>query len=448
MTKDMVRYNLLIALMLAAGIEVSAQTTNHQWSLKECINYALDHNISVKQQENNRRQKEIELSTSRNSRLPNLSVSGSQNFSFGRGLTSQNTYENKNTSSTSLSLGTTVPLFTGYQIPNTIKLNQLNLEAATADLEKAKNDIRTQVAQAYVQILYDIEISEVAKRQIAIDSMQVVRLKTMVENGMASEAQLSQQRATEAQSRLTATQADNNYRIALLSLSQLLELSSPEGFTVVVPTVNELSIVNSQFPTPNEVFESALGFRPEIRAEQSRLNGTESSIKIAKSALYPQLSFNAGLGSNYYKTSGYDADAFMTQVKNNFSQYIGLNLSVPIFNRFSTRNSIRSAEINRETQQLQLENTKKTLYKEIQQVYYNAIAAKSKYESSMSARQSNEDAFKLMQAKYENGKANITEFNESKNNLLKSESDLLQARYEYLYQTKLLDFYKGKELNF
>ena len=138
----------------------------------------------------------------------------------------------------------------------------------------------------------------------------------------------------------------------------------------------------------------------------------------------------------------------MKQIKNNFSQYLGLSLSVPIFNRFSTRNSIRSAELNRETQKLQLENTKKTLYKEIQQVYYNALAAKSKYESSFSATKSNEDAFKLIQAKYENGKANITEFNESKNNYMKSESDFVQAKYEYLYQTNLLDFYKGKQLDF
>ena len=138
----------------------------------------------------------------------------------------------------------------------------------------------------------------------------------------------------------------------------------------------------------------------------------------------------------------------MKQVKNNFSQYIGLSLSVPIFNRFSTRNSIRSAEVSRETQRLQLENTKKTLYKEIQQVYYNAVAARSKYESSTTAKQSNEDAFKLTKAKYENGKANITEFNEAKNNLMKAESDLVQAKYEYLYQTSLLEFYRGGELNF
>ena len=141
-------------------------------------------------------------------------------------------------------------------------------------------------------------------------------------------------------------------------------------------------------------------------------------------------------------------DPFGTQMKNNFSQYLGLTLNVPIFNRFRTRNSIRSARIDRENQELQLENVKKTLYKEIQQVYYNAIAAQSKYESSQSSQQSSLDAFTLTQAKYENGKATITEFNEAKNNYLKTESDLVKARYEYLYQTTLLDFYRGRPLDF
>ena len=134
--------------------------------------------------------------------------------------------------------------------------------------------------------------------------------------------------------------------------------------------------------------------------------------------------------------------------KNNFAQYIGLNLNIPIFNRFSTRNSIRSARLDRENQQLQLDNVKKTLYKEIQQVYYNAQAAQSKYRSSGAAAQSSHDAFQLVQAKYENGKSAITEFNEAKNNYLKAESDLVQARYELLYQQALLDFYRGRDLSF
>ena len=438
---------IILLLVVLARLDVLAQPK--AWSLRECCDYAVEHNISIKQQENQRRQQELELSTAKNSRLPDLSASAGQNFSFGRGLTAENTYSNTNTSSTSFSLGTSVPIFTGFRIPNQIKLNQLNLQSATADLEKAKNDIRLQVAEAYVQILYDMEMADVAHRQIEIDSAQVARLLAFVNNGKAAEAELSQQKATLASSRLTATQAENNTRLAILALTQLLELPSPDGFSIVRPDLSGISGLSGfSGLTPDLIYAEALGVKPEILSQQLKLKGMEHSIKIAQADNYPTLSLSGGLGTNYYTTSGFKSDSFGKQLKNNFSQYIGLNLNVPIFNRFQTRNNIRSARIDQENQQLQLENTKKTLYKEIQQVYYNALNAQTKEQSSEEAVQSSKDAFQLMQAKYENGKATITEFNESKNNYLKSESDLVQARYENLYQQALLEFYRGRDLNF
>lgn len=443
----MKKVSILVILVVLVRLDLLAETK--QWSLRECCDYAVEHNISIKQQENQCRKDELQLSTAKNSRLPDLSGSVGQNFSFGRGLTAANTYSNTNTSSTSFSLGTSVPLFTGFEIPNQIKLDQLNLEAATADLEKAKDDIRMKVAEAYVQILYDMEIAEVAHRQIEIDSAQVERLQAFVKNGKAAEAELSQQKATLANSRLTATQADNNTRLAILTLTQLLELPTPDGFSIVRPDISGFSGLSAiSGLTPDAIYAEALGIKPEILSQQLKLKGSEHSIKIAKAANYPTLSLSGGLNTNYYTTSGFDSDAFGTQLRNNFSQYIGLNLNVPIFNRFRTRNNIRSARIDQENQQLQLENTKKTLYKEIQQVYYNALNAQTKEKSSEEALQSTKDAFQLMQAKYENGKATITEFNESKNNYLKSESDLVQARYENLYQQALIAFYRGHELTF
>lgn len=438
-----------ILSFIVASVGFSTASAQKAWSLRECCDYAIEHSIPIKQQENQRRQQEVQLSTSRNSRLPDVSASLNQNFSFGRGLTADNTYSNTNTSSTSLQLGANMPLFTGFQIPNQIKLNQLNLEAATADLEKAKNDIRMKVAQAYVQILYDMEISEVAHRQIDIDSMQVVRLQAFVKNGKASESELSQQRATLANSRLLATQADNNTRLAILTLTQLLELPTPDGFSVVRPELADVSAdIAAAIPSPDIIYAEALGIKPEIAAQQLKLKGTEHNIKIARAGYYPTLSLSGGMGTNYYTTSGFKSDNFSTQLRNNFSQYIGLNLNIPIFNRFQTRNSIRTAKIQRENQQLQLDNTKKTLYQEIQKVYYNTLNALSKEQSSLEAVKNTQTAFNLMQAKYENGKATITEFNESKNTYLKSESDLVQARYENLYQHALLEFYRGKDLTF
>ena len=421
------------------------------WTLEKCIDYAVEHNIAVRQIENQIEQRQLQLQTSKAQRLPDLNASAGQNFSFGRGLTAENTYTNTNTSSTSFSIGTSVPLFTGFQIPNQVKLSQLNLEAATKDLEKACNDIRTQVAQAFVQTLYDMEISNVARRQIAIDSAQVARLKVLLEVGRASHAELSQQQATLAQSQLTATQAQNNVQLALLNLSQLLELDTPEGFAIAVPDSSlhsSLLTPHSSLLTPEAIFAEAVGIRPEIQSEQVRLKATEHSIKIAQAGLYPSLSFSAGLGTNYYTTSGFPSDGFGKQLKNNFSQYLGFNLSIPIFNRLQTRSSIRSARVDRLNQQLQLDNVRKQLYKEIQQAYYNTVAARQKLASSQQARQASQDAFALVQAKYEQGKATITEFNEARNNMLKAESDLTQARYEYLYQTALIRFYQGKPMTF
>lgn len=442
-------YRIIFTLsFILASLAASAQQSGG-WTLRQCIDYALENNITVKQQDVTRRQNEVQLSTAKNSRLPDLNASASQNWSFGRGLTSENTYSNRNTSSTSLSLGTTVPLFTGFRIPRTIELNKLNLEAATADLGKARDDISVQVAQAYVQILYNIELRDVAQRQIDIDSMQVERLREMYCTGKASGVEVAQQEATLAQSRLTLTQADNDYRISLLTLAQLLELPSPEGFTIVRPDIATLTVDEAAtLPLPDEIFQEAIAFKPEVKAETLRLKSTEMSIKIAQSALWPTLSLSAGLGSNYYKTNGFDTESFGRQMRNNFSQYIGLSLNIPIFNRFETRNSIRSARLDRESQQLRLDDVKKTLYKEIQQAYYNAVAARAQYASSTEATASNKAAFDLMSAKYEYGKANITEFNESKNNWLKAESDLARAKYEYMYDTSLLDFYRGRPLDF
>ena len=420
-----------------------------QWSLRDCCEYAVANSITVKQKEKAVEKQGYSLSTARNSRLPNLSGTASQNFSFGRGLTEDNIYANTNTSNTSLQLQTAVPIFTGFQIPENIKLNRLNLEAATADLEKAKDDIRMEVAKAYVQILYDQEISAVAHRQVGIDSLQVVRLQAFVQNGRTSEAELSWQKATMASSQLTATQADNNTRLAILTLTQLLELTTPEGFQIATPTEEEmLHIADLSLTLPDQVYNEALSVKPEIHAQELRLKGSEHSINIAKAGHYPKLNFSAGLGTNYYTTSGFPSNSFGDQIKNNFSQFIGLNLTIPIFDRFSVRNNIRSAKVDRENQRLTLDNTKKKLYKEIQQVYYNALNAQAKENSSRQAVASSKDAFELTQAKYENGKANITEFNEAKNTYMKSESDLVQARYEHLYQRALLEFYRGKELNF
>ena len=427
----------LIALSMLAALSASAQ--NSPWTLQDCISYALEHNLTVKRQDLATKQAEVELETAKLSRLPGVNASASQNFSFGRGLSADNTYVNTNTASTGFSLGSSANLFSGFRTEETIRLRALDLESANENLLRAKNDLSMNVAAAYVQILYDMEVLGVSERQIEIDSLQVERLSEMLSNGKASAVELSQQKAALEQSRYTLTQADNRLNLDLLTLSQLLELPSPEGFSIAPVGEMEPRLLEN----PEDIFEQALAVRPEIRYEELVLDSFDSQIKIAKSAYYPSLSLSGGIGSNYYTTKGIAAPSFAEQLRNNFSQYVGLSLSVPIFNKFSTRNSVRLAEIGRNAQELQLQNAKNTLYKEIQQAYYNAVAARSRFNSSMQAAKAANESFDMVKAKYENGKASITEFNESKNAALKSESDLAQARCELFYQAELLDFYKG-----
>ena len=388
---------------------------------------------------------EIQLDNSKGSRLPQVSGSTSENFSFGRGLTADNTYSNTNTTSTGISLGTAVPVFQGFRIRNSIKEGELNLQATTAELEKAREDMSVSVAQAYVQILYNMELLDVALNQVGIDSLQVERLSAMLENGKASPAQLAQQKAALGQSRLSATQARNNLNLSLLDLSQLLELPNPEGFSIVRPSVPIDGIL---LGNPEDIYAEAVENKPAIKAAMFRLDASDFTIKGAKGAFLPSISANGGLGTNYYTMSSAPSATFMEQVKHNFSQYLGVSLSVPIFSGFQNRNQVRLAELSRTNQMLQLENTKKTLYKEIQQAYYNAVAAADRYRSSEDAKESARESFELMKAKYENGKSNITEFNEARDSWLEAESNLVRSRYEYLYSAKLLDFYRGRPLEF
>lgn len=427
--------------LLGTGLGLSAQS----WTLEQCIHHALENNLTVRQGDLTVRQNEIELNTAVNRRLPGLSASASESFSAGRSLLGNNTYAtNTNSTSTNFNIGADVPVFQGFQIRNNIAAARLNLAAATADLEKIKDDIRVAVAQAFVQVLYNQEILDVADNQIEIDSLQVDRLTELLRNGKASAAELAQQKASYAQSVYQRTQAANNLRLSLLDLTQLLELPSPDGFSVVRPSADGLE--PRLLESAEDIYAAAEGRKASIQAEQKRLDAAEARVAVAKGAFLPSISLSGGVGTGYYTSSLGSNNSFADQMKNNFSQQLGLSLSIPIFARMANRNSLRGAELSAQAQAIQLETARKSLYKEIQQAWFAARASQDRYYSSRQVVESARESFELVNAKYENGKANITEFNEAKNTLMKAESDLVQARYEQLYQTSLLAFYKGGSL--
>ena len=439
MNRILATFALLRGGCLAAGAQ--------PWTLEQCIRHALDHNLTVKQNRIAVSQSEIELNTAENRRLPGVSASASESVSAGRSLLGNNTYAtNTNSTATGFNIGAEIPVFQGFQLRNNIALSRLNLAAATADLERAQDDIRVAVAQAYVQVLYNREILAVAENQVGIDSLQVDRLAEMNRVGKASPVDLAQQQAAYAQSLYQRTLASNNLRLSLLDLTQLLELPDPEGFDVAPPPAEALEM--RLVERAEDIYAAAVDSRASIRAEKLRLEAAGARIAVAKGSFLPSLSLSGGVGTGYYTSSLGASASFGSQMKNNFSQQLGLSLSIPIFARMGNRNNLRSAELSARSQELQLENAQKSLYKEIQQAWYAARASQDKYYGSLQVRESARESFGLVSAKYENGKAGITEFNEAKNALMKAEADLVQARCEQLFQTRLLLFYKGENLSF
>lgn len=433
----------LYLVVLCVTVQLQAQ---EGWTLRQCIDYAIDHNIDIRRTANSAKQSAVDVNTAKWARLPNLNGSVGQSWNWGRTQTAikdeqtgdySTVYVNTSSNSTNLSLSTSVPLFTGFEIPNQYALAKLNLKAAMADLEKAKEDISINIASDYLQVLFNRELHQVALGQVDLSKEQYERIARLAELGKASPAEVADAKSRVAQDELSAVQAENNYKLALLDLSQLIELDSPEGFKLAAP---EVKLELQPLAIPDEIFQTALVSKASIQAAKYRLEGSKHSVRIAQSGLYPQLNLNGSLGSNYYSTLN---RTFREQMSDNYSKYVGLSLSIPIFNRFVTRNRIRTARFQRENYELQLDNAKKTLYKEIQQAWYSAVAAESKYNSSTAATDASESSFKLMSEKYQNGKATAVEYNEAKQNLKKAQSDELQAKYDYLFRTKILDFYKG-----
>ena len=438
--------NKMMAIILLSGTgigSVQAQDTTPQtWTLRQCIDYAIEHNIDIRQTANEAEQNKISVNTAKWARLPNLNGGVSQGWSWGRTASPKdNSYSDTNSSSTGVNLSTNVPLFTGLQLSNQYSLAKLNLQAAIEDLNKAKEDIAINVTSAYLQVLFNQELSKIAHNQVDLSKDQLKRIQGLQGVGKASSSEVAEAQARVAQDEMTAVQSDNTYKLSLLDLTQLLELPTPEGFVLESPK-EELEF--ESLTPPDDIYTQALTYKPSIKAVEYRLQGSLNSIRIAQSAFYPQLSFSAGLGSNYYTVSGRSESSFGSQMKNNLNKYIGFNLSVPIFNRFATRNRVRTARLQQIDLSLKLDNCKKILYKEIQQAWYNALAAESKYNSSEVAVKANEESFRLMSEKFNNGKATFVEYNEAKLNLTKALSDKLQAKYDYLFRTKILDFYKGQ----
>lgn len=414
------------------------------WTLDDCIGFAQRNNLDVQRSSLQVEKSDVELSTAKYSRLPDLNASVGADASFGRGLSSDNTYQTKNQTSGSLNVSASVPLFQGMRINHQVKAGKLDLAAAVEDLERAREDVAIHVMTLYLEVLYNKEMVGVAERQLTLSTQQAERSRALTAAGKQPESTVYESDALVASNRMTLTQARNDLQLALLNLSQDLNRESAAGFDIVDPALDSVALAAlHRLGSVDDVYAYAAENRPHIRAERLRLESSEHSVAIARSALYPSLSLSGGYGTGVYSA---DQDKFWTQMRHNSREYVGVSLNVPIFNRRATRNGIRTAQIAVRSQQLAVTEAERELRKLIEQAWYNADTSYAKYRSAEAAAASARIAFAYEERKAEAGRSTVFDFNDAKTRMEKAEADAVQAKYEFVFRSKILDFYRGKPL--
>lgn len=415
------------------------------WSLDDCIGYAQRNNIEVQQRSLKIEQSDITLSTARFSRLPNLGASLGYNASFGRGTSSDNTYKTETLQTGSFDVSASMPLFQGMRINREIKGGKLDLQAAIQDMERAREDISVSVMTLYLQVLYTRELIGIAERQLALSTQQAVRSREQVAAGKQPESAIYESEALQSKDALALTQAHNDQQLALLDLSQALNRESATGFDIVEPDLAALlgPALNNPYATAEDIYAYAVENRPHIKSEQLRLQSSENAVRIARSELYPSLSLRGGYGTGVYSNTN---ENFWPQFRKNSSEFVGISMEIPIFNRRATRNNIRTAQVSVRSQQLTLLDAEQSLRKQIEQASYNATAADAKYRSAEAATSSAKIAFTYEQERANAGRSTIFDFNDAKTRMEKAEAELAQSKYELIFRRKILDYYRGEPL--
>jgi len=439
---------MALLLLTMGGMKAGGQEV---WSLQQCVEYALENNIQIRQQGLAVDYQQQQLDQAKSDRLPNLNGQVGNNFNFGRSLTYQNTYENTNSTSISGYLGTEVTLWNGAQMQNLIRQRDLDLQATVRDLQKAKDDLVLNIAALYLEILFAEELIAIDESQMEVTRQQIDRAGKLVEAGSLARGSLLETEAQLAREALQLVSDQNRAQLAYLNLYQLLELPINKSFRVEKPL---LPVPETDTPGFNSlaIFNNALAGRPEIDAARLRVESARKQLDQARGARWPRLSFGANYYNNYNDNyvRAIDNNPLNTEViplgdqlKNNKRYGFGFTLNIPVFNKLQVKRSISSAELQVADYEYRLQNARNLLQKDIEQAYTNALAALKKYLASEKAVHSSEEAFRYAEEKFSVGLVTPVEYNQIKNNLTAARGQLSQAKYDYIFRTKILDFYNG-----
>ncbi|WP_329902958.1 TolC family protein [Porphyromonas pogonae] len=417
-------------------------------SLDKCIEIAVKRNLNVKKQELNIRNSKIKVSSAQNAFLPSVGSDISQGWGFGRSQDKTGVFVQRSSSSSSFSIGGNITLFSGLSRLHNLNTAKLNLQAARENLEQSKNDISLNVAQNYITLLFQQELKGVTKLQIELTRRQLEKAQALVASGKWAKGKQMEVEAQLAKEEQDYVVAQNSENMARLILMQSMEITGDTIISIQAPNVDELLLQSkNELSNIGEIYNFALLNRPSVKSAELNIYAAEEMVKSSKSGHLPTLSLNMGYSNSYYYQLGKEYsqfnESFRNQLRNNGRSSIGLSLSIPIFNRFETRNQINQSKLEVLNSRLALEEEKKRLYKEVSEAYYNALSALKNISAAGKSVSSNKLAFDYAEERLKADKINVFEYNEAKTRYMVSLADELKAKYDFIFKSKVLNFYKG-----
>lgn len=432
----------------------------HTWSLEDCLKHAAEYNLTIKQAALNTVLSENTLTQSKLELLPTINTDASHSLNFGRNIDPYtNSFTVDRVRNNNFGLSSSVTLFAGFQNINNIRKSNYEYLASKYDAEKIANDISINIITAFLQLMYNKELVAVNKDKLELSKLQVNRISEMVDVGRLPKGNLLDTESQMVQEELQLINVQNQLDIAFLNMKQLLDLDASYSFDITAPEVN----VNKFFSSRNseELYALAVSNLPDVKSANTKVQSAERSLAIAKGQRSPRLSLFGSMGTGYSDArqkiidldslsfvATYTEYPFEEQLKDNVSQSISFRLSIPIFNGWQVSSSINRAKIGLLQSQYNLQLAKNQLRKEIEQANADALAAHKKYLASQKSVQALLESFRYTEEKYNVELVSTYEYNDAKNRLFQAEADLLQSKYDYIFKTKILDFYTGNKLTF
>lgn len=437
-------------MVTAIAIAVSA-SAQKKWTLTECIDYALQNNITLQQAKLQKQSATEERKQAKAALLPSLSASTSQSFGYRPWLENGvatvtngtvNSKVNKTYYNGSYGINAQWTVWNGNQNRNQVKLGEVSEQQAELQTETTANNIQERIAQLYVQILYMNEAVEVNKQSLETSKRNEQRGKEMVEVGKMAKADLAQLTAQRAADEYTIVEAESNIANYKLQLKQLLELTGDEAFDIEMLTAGDEQAL-AEIPALSTVYETALGGRPEIKNAQLGLKQSDIQMNIAKAGAMPTISINGGVGTSTASMSSQNWDK---QIKTNFDASVGASVSVPLFDNRKTKTAVNKARIQREQAQLELLDQQKQLYATIEGYWLDAETNQQKFKTALTTVESEQASYDLLEEQFRLGLKNIVELMTGKDRLLSSQQNKLQAKYTTILNRQLLRFYQGEKM--